>query len=144
MARTDRPAVVVPDGPPPGELVVEDLEQGSGAEAISGTTVTVNYVGVAWSTRAEFDSSWGRGEPFSFRLGKAQVIRGWEQGLLGMREGGRRRLVIPPHLAYGSSGSGLFIKPNESLVFVIDLITVAEESSDGFRSSRLRRLFGGR
>ncbi len=117
----EAPEVEIPSGDPPDELVIEDIEKGTGAEAKKGATVTVNYVGVAWSTKEEFDSSWERGQPATFSLG--QVIEGWQEGIPGMKEGGRRRLVIPPDLAYDDQpppGSG--IKPGETLVFVIDLI----------------------
>lgn len=120
-----KPAVTVPGGDPPGELQVTDLVVGTGAEAVAGTTVTVHYVGVAWSTGQEFDASWDRDEPFIFPLGSGRVIQGWEQGMPGMKVGGRRRLVIPPDLAYGEAGAGGVIGPNETLVFVIDLLEVA-------------------
>ena len=100
----------------------EDIEVGTGEEAKPGHTVEVHYAGNAWSTRQQFDSSWDRGETFSFRLGGGQVIGGWDQGVAGMKIGGRRRLVIPPDLGYGSRGAGGVIKPNETLVFVVDLI----------------------
>jgi peptidylprolyl isomerase len=123
MADREKPHVYVPPGEaPPAELVVEDLEVGDGAEATSGQTVVVHYVGHGWSTRRQFDSSWDRGDTFDFRLGGGQVIKGWDQGVAGMRVGGRRRLVIPPGLAYGRQGAGGVIGPNETLVFVVDLI----------------------
>lgn len=117
-----KPEVTIPDGPPPVELVVEDLVEGDGDEARSGQHVSVHYVGVAWSTGDEFDSSWDRGEPFEFGLGASEVIQGWDQGVAGMRPGGRRRLTIPPHLGYGSRGAGGVIKGGETLVFVVDLL----------------------
>ena len=104
------------------ELKIEDLKEGTGAEAKAGKTVVVHYVGHGWSTRRQFDSSWDRGDTFDFRLGGGQVIKGWDQGVAGMRVGGRRRLVIPPGLAYGRQGAGGVIGPNETLVFVVDLI----------------------
>ena len=107
------------------DLVVEDLSAGDGTEAVAGTSVDVHYVGVAWSTGRQFDASWDRGEPLSFRLGTGQVITGWDRGVAGMRVGGRRRLTIPPDLAYGSRGAGGVIGPNETLVFVVDLVAVA-------------------
>ena len=119
-----KPAVTIPASAPPTELQLEDLEHGSGPEASPGQTVEVHYVGVAWSTEREFDSSWSRAEPFSFSLGKGQVITGWDRGVAGMRVGGRRRLTIPPDLAYGSNGAGGVIGPNETLVFVVDLVAV--------------------
>jgi peptidylprolyl isomerase len=117
-----KPQVEVPDSPPPAELVVEDLVVGEGAEAAAGQQVSVHYVGVAWSNGAEFDSSWDRDEPFEFGLGRGQVIQGWDQGVAGMRVGGRRRLTIPPALGYGSRGAGGVIKGGETLVFVVDLL----------------------
>jgi peptidylprolyl isomerase len=119
-----KPEVTVASGTPSGILEVDDLAAGDGAEATPGSTVTVHYVGVAHSTGAEFDASWNRGEPFVFALGGGQVIRGWDMGVKGMRVGGRRKLVIPPHLGYGSRGAGAAIKPNETLIFVVDLIDV--------------------
>ena len=119
-----KPSVEIPDGPPPTELVVEDLTVGSGPEATSGTTCTMQYVGVSWSTKKQFDASWDRGEPFSFRLGAGMVIGGWDQGVAGMKVGGRRKLTIPPELGYGSRGAGGAIKGGETLVFVVDLLGV--------------------
>ena len=117
-----RPDVDPYDGPPPTDLVVEDVTTGDGPEAVPGRTVTVHYVGVAHSTGEEFDASYNRGEPLSFRLGVGQVISGWDQGVQGMKVGGRRKLVIPPHMAYGDRGAGNVIKPGETLIFVVDLI----------------------
>ena len=120
---SEKPNVYVPAGEaPPAELVIEDIEVGAGEEAKAGHTVEVHYVGNAWSTRQQFDASWDRGDTFSFRLGAGQVIPGWDQGVVGMKIGGRRRLVIPPDLGYGSRGAGGVIKPNETLVFVVDLV----------------------
>ena len=122
---TEKPHVYVPPGEtPPADLVIEDVELGEGPEAATGSSVEVHYAGNAWSTRAQFDASWDRGETFTFTLGAGQVIAGWDQGVAGMRVGGRRRLVIPPGLGYGSRGAGGAIKPNETLVFVVDLISV--------------------
>lgn len=113
----------------PSELIVVDLVVGDGDEAVPGTRVTVQYVGVRWSDGGVFDASWTRGQPFTFTLGStpAQVIAGWDQGVAGMRVGGRRVLTIPPHLAYGSRGAGSVIGPDETLVFAVDLVGVAAE-----------------
>jgi peptidylprolyl isomerase len=115
-----KPKIPKPSGKPPAKLTVVDLVKGSGAPAQDGNTLTVDYVGDSWSTGKEFDASWDRGQPFPVTLGQNQVIPGWEQGLLGMKKGGRRLLVIPPKLGYGASGSGSKIKPNETLIFVVD------------------------
>ncbi len=108
----------------PGDLVIDDITVGDGAEATSGCRPVMHYVGVAWSTGREFDASWDRGQPFSFRLGAGEVIGGWDQGVAGMRIGGRRQLTIPPHLGYGSRGAGGVIAGGETLVFVVDLLDV--------------------
>jgi peptidylprolyl isomerase len=112
------------EGPPPTELEITDLVEGDGAEATAGSTVQVHYVGVAHSTGEQFDASYDRGDPLEFRLGVGQVIAGWDTGVQGMKVGGRRKLVIPPHLAYGDRGAGGVIKPGETLVFVCDLVSV--------------------
>jgi peptidylprolyl isomerase len=117
-----KPDVTIREDTPPADLVVEDLVVGDGGEARPGQNVSVHYVGVAWSTGSQFDSSWDRGEPFEFGLGEGQVIAGWDQGVVGMRIGGRRRLSIPPHLGYGSRGAGGVIAGGETLVFVVDLL----------------------
>jgi peptidylprolyl isomerase len=119
-----KPEVDAPTGPPPSDLEVTDLSEGEGAEAGAGQTVQVHYVGVAHSTGEEFDASYNRGEPLRFRLGAGQVISGWDQGVQGMKVGGRRRLVIPPHLGYGDRGAGGVIAPGETLIFVVDLVDV--------------------
>ncbi len=119
-----KPEIDPPEGPAPSELQVTDVTEGDGAEAVAGQTVHVHYVGVAHSTGEEFDASYNRGEPLSFRLGSGQVIAGWDQGVQGMRVGGRRRLVIPPHLGYGDRGAGGVIAPGETLIFVVDLVDV--------------------
>ncbi len=116
-----KPEVTIPAGDPPAELVIEDLVVGDGAEAARGATVNVDYVGVSWSTGREFDASWNRGDTFSFSLGAGMVISGWDQGVAGMKVGGRRRLTIPPEMGYGARGAGGVIAPNETLVFVVDL-----------------------
>jgi peptidylprolyl isomerase len=120
----DKPDVGPIEGEPPAELVIEDLTVGDGDEAKAGQLVTVNYVGVAHSSGKEFDASYNRGEPFQFPLGGGQVIGGWDQGVQGMKVGGRRKLTIPPHLGYGSRGASGVIKPNETLIFVVDLLGV--------------------
>ena len=120
----DKPDVTIPEGAPPVGLHMEDLLVGDGNEAVAGKAVMVHYVGVAWSTGKQFDASWDRGDTFDFRLGQGQVIQGWDQGVQGMRVGGRRRLTIPPDLGYGSRGAGGAIKGNETLVFVVDLLGV--------------------
>ncbi len=116
------PKVTPPSGPAPSKLEVKDLITGTGAEAKAGQTVSVNYVGVLYKGGKEFDASWKRKEPFSFSLGKGQVIAGWDQGVAGMKVGGRRELIIPSALAYGAKGSPPTIPPNAPLVFVIDLL----------------------
>ena len=120
----DKPEVGPIEGAPPADLVIEDITVGEGPEAQPGQLASVHYVGVAHSTGREFDASWNRGETFEFPLGGGQVIAGWDQGVVGMKVGGRRRLTIPPHLGYGSRGAGGVIKPNETLVFVVDLLAV--------------------
>lgn len=122
MTSAVKPTVAIPDGPPPTELVIEDIEIGDGPVAAVGTPVAVHYVGVSWSTGREFDSSWDRNAHFEFSLGAGHVISGWDQGVVGMNVGGRRRLTIPPHLGYGERGAGGAIGPNETLVFVVDLV----------------------
>jgi peptidylprolyl isomerase len=118
-----KPEIPTPTGSPPDELVTSDVVVGEGTAAKSGDHVTVHYVGVSFSSGKQFDSSWDRGQPFDFPLGAKRVIQGWDFGVAGMREGGRRTLVIPPSLGYGSRGTGP-IKPNETLIFVVDLVKV--------------------
>jgi peptidylprolyl isomerase len=120
----ERPQIGRPEGDIPFELGVEDIVVGDGDEATEGKKVSVHYVGVAFSTGEEFDASWNRGTPFQFPLGGGRVIAGWDQGVVGMKVGGRRKLVIPPHLGYGERGAGNVIKPGETLVFVVDLVDV--------------------
>jgi peptidylprolyl isomerase len=120
----ERPLIDPPEGSAPDQLVIDDLVVGTGDEAVAGKRVVVHYVGVAWSTGEEFDASWNRGDAFVFGLGAGQVIAGWDQGVQGMLVGGRRRLTIPPHLGYGAAGAGGAIKPNETLIFVVDLLEV--------------------
>lgn len=124
MSEPTKPDVAVPEGDPPTDLVIDDLETGSGDEAVAGRDVSVHYVGVAWSNGRQFDASWDRSEPFEFRLGAGQVISGWDHGVVGMRVGGRRQLTIPPDLGYGAQGAGGVIKGGETLVFVVDLLGV--------------------
>lgn len=121
----DKPEIDFPDFDPPADLVVTDLVEGDGPEATAGSTVSVHYVGVAHSTGEEFDASYNRGAPLQFRLGVGQVIKGWDDGVQGMKVGGRRHLVIPPHLGYGDRGAGGVIKPGETLIFVCDLMGVS-------------------
>jgi peptidylprolyl isomerase len=120
----ERPIVDKPEGDIPFDLGVEDIVVGDGEEATRGKKVSVHYVGVAFSTGEEFDASWNREEPFEFKLGKGQVIPGWDAGVPGMKVGGRRKLTIPSAMAYGARGAGGVIKPHEPLVFVIDLLAV--------------------
>ena len=122
---TTKPEIDFPGDEAPAELVIEDLADGDGAEAGAGDTIKAHYVGVAHSTGEEFDASWNRGSPLEFRLGVGQVIRGWDEGIVGMRVGGRRKLTIPAHMAYGDRGAGNVIKPGETLIFVVDLVDVA-------------------
>ncbi|KRA37570.1 peptidylprolyl isomerase [Nocardioides sp. Root614] len=124
MVRMEKPEIDFVDPTPPTDLVITDLTVGDGAEATSGSTVSVHYVGVALSTGEEFDASYNRGTPLQFRLGIGQVISGWDTGVQGMKVGGRRQLVIPPHLGYGDRGAGGAIKGGETLIFVVDLLEV--------------------
>jgi peptidylprolyl isomerase len=119
-----KPKIAKPSGSPPPTLVSEDLVTGNGRAAASGDTVTVQYVGISFSNGKQFDASWGKGQPLTFPLGQGQVIQGWDQGVVGMKVGGRRELVIPPDLGYGATGQG-GILPNETLVFVVDLKKIA-------------------
>ena len=121
---SEKPEVDFPEGPPPADLTIEDITVGDGEEAAPGRTAVVHYVGVAFSTGEEFDASWNRGESFDFPLGAGAVIAGWDRGVVGMKVGGRRRLVIPPELAYGDRGAGAVITPGETLIFVVDLLDV--------------------
>jgi peptidylprolyl isomerase len=114
----------VPSGPPPEKLVVEDVKQGSGATAKAGDEVTVHYVGVLYDGGELFDSNWKGDEPFSFKLGNGEVIKGWDQGVQGMKVGGRRELIIPPALGYGAEGIAPSIPPNATLVFLVELLKV--------------------
>ncbi|GHA64063.1 peptidyl-prolyl cis-trans isomerase [Streptomyces tauricus] len=120
----EKPEIDFPGGEPPKDLDIKDIWEGDGPVAKAGDTVSVHYVGVAFSTGEEFDASWNRGTPLSFKLGVGQVIAGWDQGVQGMKVGGRRQLVIPSHLAYGDRGAGGRIGPGETLIFVCDLVGV--------------------
>jgi peptidylprolyl isomerase len=125
MAPSEKPSVEIPaDTPPSYQLELEDIEVGTGDEAVAGKVVEVHYVGVSWKTGQQFDASWDRGDTFKFGLGKGQVIKGWDDGVSGMKVGGRRRITIPPDLAYGQRGAGGVIGPGETLVFVVDLLGV--------------------
>ncbi len=119
-----KPEIDFPGGEPPAELEITDIWEGDGPTASPGDTVQVHYVGVAYSTGEQFDASWDRDEPLSFRLGVGHVIAGWDQGVQGMKVGGRRQLIIPPGLAYGDRGAGNAIAPGETLIFVCDLVSV--------------------
>ena len=120
----DKPEIDFPGGEPPAELQITDVTVGEGAEAVAGSTAVVHYVGVAFSTGEEFDASYDRGDTLDFPLGAGRVIAGWDQGVAGMKVGGRRQLVIPPHLAYGDRGAGGAIAPGETLIFLVDLVDV--------------------
>ncbi len=124
MDTSQRPTITVPEGEAPAELILEDHVIGDGGEAAAGVQANVDYVGVSWSTGAEFDASWNRGEPLSFTIGAGQVISGWDQGVAGMRVGGRRTITIPPHMGYGATGAGGVIGPNETLIFTVDLRSI--------------------
>jgi peptidylprolyl isomerase len=125
MPSNEKPEVEVPsDQAPSYQLELDDIEVGEGDEATAGQVVEVHYVGVSWNNGRQFDASWDRGDTFKFKLGKGQVIQGWDEGVQGMKVGGRRRITIPPHMAYGKRGAGGVIGPDETLVFVVDLIGV--------------------
>ena len=119
---TTKPEIDFPGDVAPADLVIEDLALGEGPEAKAGDSISAHYVGVSHATGEEFDASWNRGSPLEFRLGVGQVIKGWDLGIVGMKVGGRRKLTIPPDLAYGDRGAGGAIKPGETLIFVVDLV----------------------
>jgi peptidylprolyl isomerase len=123
------PTVVVPTGRPPSTLLSKDLVVGTGATAQPGSDVSVQYVGNSWTTRQQFDASWSRHQAFSFTLGAGQVIRGWDEGVAGMKVGGRRELVIPPDLAYGAQSPGAGIASDDTLIFIVDLVGVGGTTS---------------
>lgn len=123
--RPDLSAFIAADrGDPPAVLEIDDIVVGEGRTAQPGDVLTVHYVGVDWATGSVFDASWDRGLPYQLRLGEGMVIAGWDQGLVGVNEGGRRRLVIPPELAYGDRGSGTVIAPGATLVFIVDVVAI--------------------
>ncbi len=125
MTELEKPEVLIPEDQAPSyQLELDDIVTGEGDEAVKGRTVEVHYVGVSWASGRQFDASWDRGQTFRFKLGKRQVIAGWDQGVAGMKAGGRRRITIPPMLAYGKRGAGGVIGPDETLVFVVDLVAV--------------------
>lgn len=121
---SSKPLVEPHFGSVPKELIIEDVTVGDGDEAVTGSTAVVHYVGISASSGAQFDASWDRNETFSFALGSGMVIQGWDKGVVGMKVGGRRRLVIPSHLAYGDRGAGGVIQPGEALIFIVDLVEV--------------------
>jgi peptidylprolyl isomerase len=126
MSTAEKPEVEIPAGRDPSYVLeIEDVVVGEGDEAAAGHLVEVHYVGVAWSDGNQFDASWDRGDTFKFGLGKGQVIQGWDEGVVGMKVGGRRRITIPPMLGYGKRGAGGVIGPDETLVFVVDLVSIA-------------------
>ena len=127
----DKPVVTVPDTAPPTDLVKIDDVVGDGPEAASGQTVTVHYVGVSWSTGQQFDASWDRREPFQFGLGAGMVIQGWDDGVIGMKKGGRRILVIPADQAYGPTGQPPTIPADSPLVFVVDMLKITPAKAGG-------------
>ncbi|MFF0431588.1 FKBP-type peptidyl-prolyl cis-trans isomerase [Streptomyces sp. NPDC004327] len=125
MSELTKPEIDLPEGDAPAELTIRDLVVGDGAEARPGNVVRVHYVGVTFESGKEFDASWDRGEPFKFALGGGRVIKGWDRGIRGMRVGGRREIVIPPRLGYGKQSPTPLIPPGSTLVFVVDLLSVA-------------------
>lgn len=124
MDTSQRPSISVPAGDAPTDLIIDDEVVGDGPEAVDGAQVSVDYVGVSWSTGQEFDASWNRGDTLAFTIGAGHVIQGWDQGVAGMRVGGRRTITIPPHLGYGAAGAGGVIAPNETLIFTVDLRSI--------------------
>ena len=122
----EKPEVVVPDGDAPSELEVSDIVVGRGDLACAGDTLSMQYVGVLYDGGKQFDASWDRGQPFEFQLGAGMVIQGWDEGIVGMRQGGRRQLVIPAALGYGDRGAGADIPPGATLVFVVDVVGVTD------------------
>ncbi|HXW32290.1 MAG TPA: FKBP-type peptidyl-prolyl cis-trans isomerase [Acidimicrobiales bacterium] len=129
------PTVIVPSGTPPTQLLSKDLIVGTGTAAQDGDSLTMQYVGYSWTKKAEFDASWSRGQPLSFTIGIGQVIPGWDQGIVGMKVGGRRELVIPPNLAYGAQSPTPAIAANDTLIFIVDLLNVSPPSSGSTTST---------
>ncbi|WP_406079807.1 FKBP-type peptidyl-prolyl cis-trans isomerase [Streptomyces zaomyceticus] len=125
MGELTKPEIDVPEGDAPTELTIRDLVVGDGAEAKPGRVVQVHYVGVTFESGKEFDASWDRGQPFKFVVGGGRVIKGWDRGIRGMKVGGRREIVVPPHLGYGKESPSPLIPAGSTLVFVVDLLTVA-------------------
>ena len=121
-----KPVVTVPDELPPDTIQTEDIVKGTGPKAKKGDTVSMQYVGLTWSTSVEFDASWDRGEPYTFKLGEGKVIPGWDEGIPGMKVGGRRELTIPADMAYGAQGQPPSIAPNECLRFIVDLVKLKQ------------------
>jgi len=119
-----KPKVTIPDGPPPKQLETRDIKEGAGPAVKAGDSVSMDYVGVSYSTKKEFDNSYDRGQPFEFVLGEGSVIAGWDEGIVGMKVGGQRELIIPPDKGYGAQGSPPNIKPNETLVFIVNLLAI--------------------
>ncbi|WP_405940289.1 FKBP-type peptidyl-prolyl cis-trans isomerase [Streptomyces sp. NBC_00726] len=124
MSEPAKPEVQVPAGAAPTELTTRDLVVGEGPEALPGRVVQIHYVGVAFASGREFDSSWGQDRPFKFAVGGGKAIKGLDRGLRGMRAGGRREIIVPPRLGYGKQSPSAFIPPHSTLVFVVDLLTV--------------------
>lgn len=122
-SESTKPKVTVPKGVPENEFAFRDVKEGKGAGAKAGDKLSVQYVGIGYKTGKEFDSSWGESEPFTFTLGSGDVIEGWDRGLVGMKVGGRREMVIPAKLAYGSQGTSS-VAPDETLVFVVELLAI--------------------
>ncbi|MFD0070953.1 FKBP-type peptidyl-prolyl cis-trans isomerase [Streptomyces sp. NPDC127166] len=125
MSKPTKPEIVLPEGGAPTELTIRDLVVGDGPEAKPGNVVQVHYVGVTFESGKEFDASWDRGQPFKFAVGGGRVIKGWDRGIRGMKVGGRREIVVPPRLGYGNQSPTLLIPAGSTLVFVVDLLSVA-------------------
>lgn len=135
MSGPTKPGVEVPEGDPPTELTVRDLVIGDGPEAQPGRVVQLHYVGVAFASGREFDSSWERGRPFKFAVGGGKAIKGWDRGVRGMKVGGRREIIVPPRLGYGKQSPSPLIPPASTLVFVVDLLTVVAPTTSPRNSS---------